>query len=106
MNGLFTQNNGHLAFGLHLFRRVDIIDYNDSIMPWTDEIVIAVNELIHPEMGRVRLIPGTRIKVFTVDEWLTIDTPLEPVPGGFKFTTIPYTPTEQEENAYETGWYD
>jgi len=100
VNGVFTRNNGSLGVGLHLFRRVPLVEYENG------RVVTAVDRLVHPEMGIILFDVGTKLKMFSTDEWFTIATIPTATIGGFGFEITPYVPTPAEADAYETLWYD
>lgn len=96
--GNYTKDNGGLAFGYHLYSKIDIISVNN------DKMIISDKFINHEEIGTIQLKLGSKFKT-NLGDWIIATSDLEQVDNGFEFSFIPYTPTEEEEKAYETNWY-
>lgn len=101
--GMYTKDNGALAYGSHLYKALDCITISGSNGNYT--LKTFFNEFNHNEMGNILLEKDFKMKLNT-NEYVTIDSDLEEVENGYIFNTIPYTPNEEEQNAYVTHWYD
>lgn len=102
-NGIYTKDDGSLANGYHLYKRIPIL----NIMEENGEYIIETptKDIEHEDNGVLELKIGTKIKLFNSNEWAIIsENPLKTL-DGYKFTAEHYTPQENEANAYICNWY-
>lgn len=105
VKGLYTKDDGTLANGYHLYKKVPIISiYQDSgIYTITCESWL----LTHEDNGMIlRLAAGVRMALFPGKIFIQVSAISNEDNGQITFTAVPYTPTEQEAAAYVCGWYD
>lgn len=105
VNGLYTTDEGALASGYHLFKKIDaeIIDVQEDVYTVISKDV----KLYHPDMGKLLFVENgiklvlvpDRIFTIVIDKTIRED-------GNIEFKCQSYIPTEEEIEAYTTGWYD
>lgn len=103
-NGVYTKDNGSLGYGLHLYSKIPVLGVSGE----DGNLIFKTrsNKVEHEEIGIINFSIGTKIKT-NLGEWLEITTtPTKLEDGTYMFETKSYVPTEQEQNAYETHWYD
>lgn len=96
LEGLYTKDDGSYDYGKYLYKKIDIDEYSLE----DDEYIIKCTDhtMIHEDTGSViNWKVGMKIKVYTEGLWLEItevnDDEIHAVPAD-------------EEEAYETRWYD
>ena len=104
VNGVYTKDNGSVAYGYHLYKKIPIISVAGSNGNYL--IITAVNKVLHDDNGELKLNKGTKLKLYNSNEWVQITSDAVKVDNGYEFTTESYEPTENEANAYLTGWYE
>lgn len=103
-NGVYTKDDGSLASGYHLYKKIPILAIEGENGNYTIETPI--KEIEHEDNGLLELKVGTKIKLFNQNEWVRIsDNPVETL-DGYKFTVEPYTPLKNEANAFICNWYE
>lgn len=105
VKGLYTRNDGSLANGHHLYGRIPIglivKDDNGYILSSKD-----VN-VEHEDNGRKLLIDkGVKLTLVPNDEFVEVTEVMDRDGGEVLFRVAPFTPSEDERNAYPTEWYD
>lgn len=105
-NGLYTKDDGSLAFGWHLFKKIPVVSVSEE----QDGILRVKCEDLkfsHPETGGVFAVrPGERIVLMPAYEFARIEEVEEREDGYVTFVATAFEPTEEERNAYIAGWYD
>lgn len=102
--GLYTKNDGTLANGYHLYKKINI----DSIELLDNEYVIECENksLVHSDNGaKINIGIGTKIVLYPKDVYVEVVNIVEEN-EKIKFKAIEFTPSEAEKNAYVTSWYD
>lgn len=104
VNGVYTKDNGSLGYGYHLYKKIPIL----SVIGSNGNYVLktSVNKVLHDDNGELKLTKGTKLKLYNSKEWVEIVSEATAVTDGYEFETQAYTPTEAEENAVETNWYE
>lgn len=99
VNGLYTKDNGTLGSGYHLYKSIPIVSVSDGI--WQ----ISVNKFEHDEIGIVNITEGTKVKD-NLGNWHIVTSNPQKVGDYYMCEIADYEPTEAEQNAYETHWYE
>ena len=105
VKGLYTKNNGSLANGYHLYKKIGI----DSISENDFEYTITCNNvnIEHEDNGKALSIKkGVKMVLVPTDAFVIVTNVLDLGNGKIEFNAEQFTPTEDEMNAYLTGWYD
>ena len=102
--GVYTEDDGSIEYGNHLYKKIPIEKISGSNGNYT--ITTKVNKVLHEDNGELKLDKGTKIKLFSSNEWAMITTNATQTLDGYEFNTEPYTPTQAEENAYVCNWYE
>jgi hypothetical protein len=106
VNGIFTRNDGSIGMGFHLFRRIPIEMLQD-LGSGVYQLRAKSGVMAHPNMGNITIAQGTKIKLYMSDDWVIVNSdPVRESDGAIVFMTQSFIPTEAEEQAYETLWYD
>lgn len=102
--GVYTKDDGSVGFGYHLYKKIPILSIDGENGVY--ELVTAVDRVLHDDNGELILKAGTKIKLFNSNEWARIASDVIKIDGGYKLSTVPYTPTESEASAVITNWYE
>lgn len=103
-NGVYTRDDGSLAYGYHLYKKIPILSIIGENGIYTIETPI--KEIEHEDNGLLELKVGTKIKLFNSNEWVRISGNPVKTSDGYKFTVEPFTPQENEASAYICNWYE
>lgn len=104
VKGLYTKNDGSLANGYHLYKKVDIdsISENDGVYT----IVCDNIKLEHEDNGKeLSIKKGVKLVLVPNDIFIQI-TDFVVNNGKVEFTAGEFIPTDEERDAYVCGWYD
>lgn len=104
VKGLYTTNEGTLKNGYHLYKKV----YLNSIIKNENQYTIVVDNtpIIHEDSGvKLEIKDGVKLvltpqKIFVIVDEITSQN------GKITFIASEFVPTDEELNAYMTGWYD
>lgn len=105
VNGLYTKDDGSLANGYHLYRKVDI----DSISEAEGVFTITSDNVkqVHDDNGKTFTISvGAKIVLIPRNIFVEVTKILGIENNKVTFIAKEFVPTEDEKNAYVTGWYD
>ena len=104
VNGIYTKDDGSLAYGYHLYKKIPILNIEEENGIYTIETPI--KEIEHEDNGLLELKIGTKIKLFNSNKWVRItNNPLK-TSAGYKLTGEEFTPQENEANAFICNWYE
>lgn len=105
VKGLYTKNDGSLANGYHLYKKIDIdsISENEGIYTITcDDIKIE-----HEDNGKqLSILANTKIVLVPNNIFVKVKMVTNRSGGKITFTAEEFTPTNEERDAYVCGWYD
>ena len=104
VNGLYTRDDGSLASGWHLYKKINI----DSVSVEDDTYTVTCDDitLVHEDGGQtLKIEKDARLVLIPGQIFVKVDT-VEIQGGKATFTATPFTPTEAERNAYICGYYD
>ena len=104
VKGLYTKNDGSLANGYHLYKKVDIdsISENDGVYT----IICDNIKLEHEDNGKeLSIKKGVKLVLVPNDIFIQI-TDFVVNNGKVEFTADEFIPTDEERDAYVCGWYD
>lgn len=105
VNGLYTKDDGSLASGWHLYKKIDI----DSVSVDGDvyEITSDNVDLTHEDGGQSLSVEiGTRMVLIPGSVFAEVSEIVEKEGGKVTFKAVVFEPTEKEQSAYVCGWYD
>lgn len=105
VNGLYTKDDGSLANGYHLYKKVDI----DSISEAEGVFTITSDNVkqVHDDNGKTFTISvGAKIVLIPRNIFVEVTKILGIENNKVTFIAKEFVPTEDEKNAYVTGWYD
>ena len=105
VNGLYTKDNGSLAKGWHLYKKVDI----DSVEVDGDIYTITSDDVkqTHKDNGKTLTIKeGAEMVLIPSNAFVSVSEIVERENGKVTFKATAFEPTEAEKNCYTTGWYD
>ena len=102
--GIYTKDNGSIANGYHLYKKIPIIAISGENGNYT--IVTDIIEQEHDDNGLLEIKKGTIIKLFNGNEFVKVATNPARIQLGYEFTTQPYDASTAEQNAYVTNWYE
>jgi len=105
VKGLYTKDDGSLANGYHLYKRIGI----DSISELEGVFTITCDDLNieHEDNGKMLTIKkGAEIVLMPDNTFVKVTDILSALNGKVTFKAVRFVPTEEERNAYITGWYD
>lgn len=105
VRGLYTKDDGSLANGYHLYRKVDI----DSISEAEGVFTITSDNVkqVHDDNGKTFTISvGAKIVLIPRNIFVEVTKILGIENNKVTFIAKEFVPTEDEKNAYVTGWYD
>lgn len=102
--GVYTKDDGSLASGYHLYKKIPVISVAGSNGEYV--ITTSVNKVLHDDNGELKLNTGTKLKLFNSNEWVQITSNAVEVENGYSFNTESYIPTEAEANSYLCNWYE
>ena len=104
VKGLYTKNDGSLANGYHLYKKIniDLISENESVYTITcDDINIE-----HEDNGKMlSIVKGTKLVLVPNDLFVQVTDIISKQNGKVTFNAIQFTPTQDELNAYVCDWY-
>ena len=104
VNGFYTKDDGSVGNGLHLYSSMPIISITQNNGIYT--LVLDFDTIDHEEIGDIKLGIGSKLKTNT-DIWLEITTESIKLDNGkYSFNAEQYTPTQTEQDAVITHWYD
>ena len=100
VNGLYTKDDGSLSNGLHLYKKIPI-SVNQNI------ITISAEPIYHEDAGMF-LTPDVdqKMVLYPGEDWVKFKEYISRSTTEIAFEVVPYSPTQAEQNAYVTGWYD
>ena len=105
VNGLYTKDDGSLANGYHLYRKIkiDSIDEDNDIFTITCDNV----DWIHEDNGKnISISIGTKMILIPGSIFVKVLEVLSEKNGKITFVSEKFIPSEDELNAYIAGWYD
>ena len=105
VNGLYTKDDGSLASGWHLYKKINI----DSVSVDGDvyEITSDNVELTHEDGGQSLTVEiGTRMVLIPGSVFVEVSEIVEKDGGKASFKAVVFEPTEKERTAYVCGYYD
>lgn len=105
VNGLYTKDDGSLASGWHLYKKIDI----DSVSVDGDvyEITSDNVELTHEDGGQTLAVEvGAKIVLIPGSVFVEVSEIVEKDSGKVTFKAVQFEPTENEKSAYVCGYYD
>lgn len=105
VKGLYTTNDGSLKNGYHLYKKINI----DSISKNENEYVIVCDDEIitHEDNGlKLSIDEGIKLVLIPSNIFVIVDKITSKQNNKITFTASEFTPSEDEKNAYMTGWYD
>lgn len=104
VNGFYTKDDGSVGNDLHLYSSMPISSITENNGIYT--LTLDFDTIDHEEIGEIKLGIGSKLKTNT-DTWLEIVTESIRLNNGqYTFEAEEYTPTQAEQNAYITHWYD
>ena len=106
VNGLYTMDDGSLNNGYHLYKKVNIDevseDENDIYTIKSDNV-----KFIHEDNSKkLDISVGTKIVLIPGNIFVKINKIDDVENGKVIFEAEEFNPTDEEANAYVTGWYD
>lgn len=101
--GLYTKDDGSLASGWHLYKKVaiDSFSFEDDVYTITCEDV----RLVHEDNGKMLTIEPEAEIVFG-GVYAEVKSIVSKDNGKVTFTAKAFTPTEKQTDAYTCKWYD
>ncbi len=104
LNGLYTKDNGSLANGYYLYRKIPLEVIEDSES--TYKVRISNEPIVQEDTGEViKVVRGLKVALYVGQIYMIVNE-VENLLDTDILTLIPYTPTDDEKNAYLTEWYD
>ena len=104
-NGLYTKDDGSLASGWHLYKKVDLDSVSEKDGIYT--IACADVRQVHEDGGQTLSVEvGARIALIPGNIFVEVSGIRSRSGGKVVFEAVPFEPTESERNAYICGWYD
>lgn len=104
VKGLYTKNDGSLANGYHLYKKINIdsISENENVYTITcDDIKIE-----HEDNGKeLSIVKGTKLLLVPNDLFVQVTDVINKQNGKVTFNVIQFTPSQDELNAYVCDWY-
>lgn len=105
VNGLYTKDDGRLANGYHLYKKIPLISISKNEQSYS--IVCKDEVTIQSDSGlKLEIVEGAKIVLFPQNIFVKVDLITGIEDGNVKFLASEFIPSEQEKNAYVTGWYD
>lgn len=105
VDGLYTKDDGSLANGYHFYKKIDINSINED----DDLFTITCDDVdwVHEDNGKnISISIGTKMILIPGNIFVKVSSILSESNGKITFIAEKFTPTENELNAYITGWYD
>jgi hypothetical protein len=105
VNGLYTKNDGGLTRGYHFYKKIEVdsISENDDVYT----IVCSLVNLEHEDSGKTLTVKGGAKMILVPNETFVVAKNVSDLGNGkIKFTAEKFVPTEEEQGAYLTRWYD
>jgi len=104
VKGLYTKNDGSLANGYHLYKKINIdsISENENVYTITcDDINIE-----HEDNGKMlSIVKGAKLLLVPNDLFVQVTDITNKQNGKVTFNVVQFTPTQDELNAYICDWY-
>ena len=105
VKGLYTKNDGSLANGYHLYKKIDIDSISENDFEYT--ITCDNVSIEHEDNGKTLSVKkGVKMVLVPTDVFVIVTSVSDLGNGKIEFNAEQFTPTEDEINAYLTGWYD
>lgn len=105
LNGLYTTDEGILTSGYHMYKKIEaeIIDVQEDIYTIQSKDV----KLYHPDMSKMLSVDiGVKLVLVPDRIFCIVISKIMQEDGIIQFKAQRYIPTEEEIEAYVTGWYD
>lgn len=103
LNGLYTKDNGSLASGYYLYKKIPLTVLETN---GTYKVRISNEPVIQEDTGDViEISVGSKMVLFAGYIFVEVQA-MEELVDSYILTLNPYTPTDDEKNAYLTEWYD
>ena len=103
LNGLYTKDNGSLASGYYLYKRIPITLLESN---GTYRLTMSNEPIIQEDTGEIiEIAEGIKMVLFSGYIFTQVQN-VEELVDSYILTLAPYTPTADEKNAYLTEWYD
>lgn len=105
VKGLYTKDDGTLANGYHLYKKIDTdsVTENEGVYTITCDDV----EIEHEDNGRLLQIKvGVKLLLVPTDIFIEVKEIEDKSNRKVTFTARQFTPTQAEQNAYVCRWYD
>lgn len=104
-NGIYTNNDGSLAIGNHLYKKINIISWRTIDSGY--ELIAINNKYVHEDSGKnISLEIGTVFKLYPDNLWFKVVNLEDKMDYKVILRCVEYEPTKEEANAYMTKWYD
>ena len=104
VKGLYTKNDGSLANGYHLYKKINIdsISENENVYTITcDDINIE-----HEDNGKMlSIVKGAKLLLVPNDLFVQVTDIISKQNGKVTFNVVQFTPSQDELNAYVCDWY-
>ena len=103
LNGLYTKDNGSLASGYYLYKKMPLtlLASNGSYDVTMEDITV-----IQEDTGDIiRIEENTKAVLFAGYVFAQVES-IEELVDSYRLKLVPYEPTEEERKAYLTEWYD
>lgn len=105
VKGLYTKNDGSLANGYHLYKKIDIDSISESEGVYT--VTCDNINFEHEDNGKALSVRNdAKMVLVPVDTFVIVTGVSDLGNGKIEFSAEQFTPTEEERSAYVTGWYD
>lgn len=105
IEGLYTEDDGNLIYGLHQYKKTPIKVIDEVIGVYTLES--RNHSEYHPDENRFLSISvGTKLVLYSGEIFVKVTEILGVEDGMIKFKAQTYEPSEKELNSYVTRWYD
>lgn len=104
VNGLYTRNDGKLANGYHLYKKIDIDSISENEGVYT--VVCDNIKLEHEDNGKeLSIKKGVNVVLVPNDVFVVVNNVTDLSNGKIEFEAVRFTPTEDEQGAYVCDWY-
>ena len=103
LDGLYTKDNGSLASGYYLYKRIPITLLESN---GTYRLTMSNAPIVQEDTGEtIEIVEGTKMVLFSGYIFTQVQS-VEELVDTYILTLAPFTPTDEEKNAYLTEWYD
>lgn len=104
INGVYTKNDGSLSNGYYLYKKINLTLLEH--IGKTYKIQIQAKNIIQIDTGEIIPIEiGSKLVLYPTNEYVIISE--KQLNGSFIIlNVVPFSPNEEELNAYVTMWYD